>query len=77
MRDAQALWYTKPATVDVISQVHWWDIDRSVTAQVFHHQLQTLAVIKQLPCITALTISNRPKLFNHCKKYQYSFIYLV
>lgn len=30
--DAQALWYTKPATVDVISQVHWWDIDRSVTS---------------------------------------------
>ena len=30
--DAQNLGYTKPATVDVISQVHWWDIDRSVTA---------------------------------------------
>lgn len=30
--DAQALGYTKPATVDVISQIHWWDIDRSVTA---------------------------------------------
>jgi hypothetical protein len=30
--DAQALGYIKPATVDVISQIHWWDIDRSVTA---------------------------------------------
>lgn len=30
--DAQALYYTKPVTVDVISQVHWWDIDRTVTS---------------------------------------------
>ena len=30
--DAQALGYTKPVTVDVISQIHYWDIDRSVTA---------------------------------------------
>jgi hypothetical protein len=30
--DAQALWYAKPATVDIISQVHWWDINRSVTS---------------------------------------------
>jgi len=30
--DAQGLNYTKPATVDVISQVHWWDIDRTLTS---------------------------------------------